>query len=289
MAIDRFDVSRAVELGKTIAVAYQLYDVAEDNRADFATNALPGDYQLQSQIYANDSLFDPATPQSRRDALAKSLDGLFNTEKPIGLIAVSMQKNDIIVAFRGTQNGFEWFHDGDLQKTKFAIADPSGQDVCMGSTEYGITSLYFSCTTGKTDKSPRLIDTLQELVKGKTLTITGHSLGGAMAALLAMHAAVTLKGIPNSVSALTFASPLIGDKNFAGQFDTLIPDSWRVVNRPDIVPTLPPMFAGYAHVASEYPVNSDHLTKHCLSCWHDLETYLYLLDNTNLLHPECCP
>lgn len=286
MAIGNFDIARAVALGNTVAYAYHVYDVEAGNTDQFPNATLPAGYAKVSEVFVNEALLSAVAPLSRLAAFKSSMGELLNLDKPIGIIAAS--DSDVILAFRGTQTGFEWIHNGEFLKTLFTFKDAQGADHTVGQAESGFTSLYQSFTTGKQVGAPRLMPTLREAVADKRLTVTGHSLGAAVATLAAMEAAVSLKGTMRGLSVLTFASPLVGDKTFAGLFDTLIPDSWRVANRPDIVTYLPPPFVGYSHVATEYPINSDHLTKHSEPCWHALETYLFLLAPAQQpLQPEC--
>ena len=269
MAIGNFDIPRAVALGNSVAFAYHVYDVEAGNTDQFPTAALPDGYARVGEVFVNESLLSEAAPLSRLAAVKSGISGLLNLDKPMGIIAAS--DDDVILAFRGTQTGFEWIHNGEFLKTPFTFKDANGADFAAGQAESGFTSLYRGFTTGREAGAPRLMPTLREIAQGKHLTITGHSLGAAVATLAAMEAAVSLKGAITGLSVLTFASPLVGDKTFAGLFDTLIPDSWRVANRPDIVTYLPPPFVGYSHVATDYPINSDHLTKHSEACWHALE------------------
>ena len=286
MAIGNFDIPRALALGNTVAYAYQVYDIEADDPDQFPNAALPAGYAKVGEVFVNELVTVNAAPQSRLAALKSAMDELINLDKPIGIIAAS--DTDVILAFRGTQTGFEWIHNGEFLKTPFTFKDANGADYTAGQAESGFTSLYQGFTTGKETGAPRLMSTLREAVASKHLTITGHSLGSAVATLAAMEAAVSLQGIMTGLSVLTFASPLVGDKTFAGLFDTLIPDSWRVANRPDIVTSLPPPFVGYSHVATDYPINSDHLTKHSEACWHALETYLFLIAPTQQpLQSEC--
>ena len=74
------------------------------------------------------------------------------------------------------------------------------------------------------------------LVIGKG--VSGHSLGGALAVLLA--ATLAENGIP--VAGLyTFAAPRVGDEAFAEQLNGSLAGKahWRVVNEADLVPHLP--------------------------------------------------
>ena len=286
MAVGTFDTPRAVALGNSVAYAYHVYDVDAGNTDQFPNAALPGGYAKAGEVFVNEFQVSRAAPPSRLAAFGVSMNELVNTDKPIAVIGAS--DTDVILAFRGTQTGFEWIHNGEFLKAPFTFKDANGADFLAGQAESGFSSLYQSVTTGKEAGAPRLMAALREVAAGKHLTVTGHSLGAALATLAAMEAAVSLRGAITGLSVLTFASPLVGDKTFAGLFDTLIPDSWRIANRPDIVTYLPPPFVGYSHVATEFPINSDHLTKHSEACWHALETYLFLLDPTQTpLQPEC--
>lgn len=67
------------------------------------------------------------------------------------------------------------------------------------------------------------------------VVVTGHSLGGAIATLCAQYLS---DYIPNVVT-YTFGSPRVGDYLFADLFNITISNSYRVVNKDDIVPHLP--------------------------------------------------
>jgi hypothetical protein len=120
-----------------------------------------------------------------------------------------------------------------------------------------------------------------------TLRLAGHSLGGALATLLALD--TVANGVFPRPVVYTFASPAVGDKLFAGRYDAAVPDSWRIANRNDIIPHLPPLWAGYVHVDAEVPINSDSTTTQSLSCWHSLQTYLHTLDASRPLDAGCVP
>ncbi len=286
MAVGTFDTPRAIALGNSVAYAYHVYDVDAGNTDQFPNAALPVGYAKVGEVFVNEFLLRVAPATSRLAGMKIAIDELINTARPIAIVSAS--DRDVILAFRGTQTGFEWIHNGEFFKEPFTFKDANGADFLVGQAETGFASLYRGLTTGKEAGAPRLLPLLREVVQGKHLTVTGHSLGAALATLAAMEAAVSLRGTMTGLSVLTFASPLVGDKTFAGLFDTLIPDSWRIANRPDVVTYLPPPFVGYSHVATEYPINSDHLTKHSEACWHALETYLYLLDPTQApLQREC--
>ncbi|KAL5542467.1 hypothetical protein UlMin_010177 [Ulmus minor] len=80
--------------------------------------------------------------------------------------------------------------------------------------------------------------------------VTGHSLGGALATLLALELSSSqlAKRGAISVTMYNFGSPRVGNKRFAEVYNEKVKDSWRVVNHRDIIPTVPRLM-GYCHVA----------------------------------------
>jgi hypothetical protein len=80
--------------------------------------------------------------------------------------------------------------------------------------------------------------------EAKRIFITGHSLGGAMATLLAC--AIYLRFKDNPVTLYTYASPRVGDIEFARHWNYLVPHL-RHVYRNDIIPAVPPADLGYHH------------------------------------------
>jgi triacylglycerol lipase len=85
----------------------------------------------------------------------------------------------------------------------------------------------------------------------RRIWITGHSLGGALAALAAAETRF-IAGAPLA-GLYTFGQPRIGDEQFANQFDSALRSvSFRYVNDKDIVPRVPLYTAGYRHVGEEF-------------------------------------
>jgi hypothetical protein len=80
--------------------------------------------------------------------------------------------------------------------------------------------------------------------ENKRIFLTGHSLGGAVATLLAC--AVYENFSNNPVTLYTYASPRVGDVEFARHWNHLIPHL-RHVYRNDIIPAVPPAVLGYRH------------------------------------------
>lgn len=86
------------------------------------------------------------------------------------------------------------------------------------------------------------------------VTVTGHSLGGALAMLCAVDIKLTYLG-KHDVSMYTFGAPKVGNEAFPEFYETAVPQSFRFVNGRDLVPNLPHSWQGYHHAGQEVRVN----------------------------------
>ncbi len=256
MPSSTFSVSEALELGQFVLAAYDLYTMS-----DPSTFVPPGGCALVTPIYADD------------------ITDLVADYKVFGFIARS--GSDAVVAIRGTEpnNLFEWFKDFLFVQIPFPYVD-------TGKTEQGFTGFYSTLRTGPHTTMPRVLDALRALVADgtvQTLRIAGHSLGAALATLLAIDLAGN--GIITP-TVYTFASPKVGNLTFASAYNGLIPVSWRIANSPDVAPKVP--LLGYAHVNTEVPIDSTGKTRATPTCWHSMLTYLNTLGSTSVaLAPDC--
>ncbi|CAK9154717.1 unnamed protein product [Ilex paraguariensis] len=94
------------------------------------------------------------------------------------------------------------------------------------------------------------MDDCPELASKWHVYVTGHSLGGALATLLALELSSSqlAKCGAINVTMYNFGSPRVGNRRFADVYNEKVKDSWRVVNHRDIIPTVPRLM-GYCHVA----------------------------------------
>lgn len=83
----------------------------------------------------------------------------------------------------------------------------------------------------------RLVKYYQEKGERVSLTITGHSLGGALALLNAHEAASAIPDLP--VSVISFGAPRVGNDAFRNELERLGVKALRVVVKQDLVPKTP--------------------------------------------------
>ncbi|KAK0578000.1 hypothetical protein LWI29_003539 [Acer saccharum] len=225
----------------------------------------------------------------------------------MGYVAVSGDKEserigrrDIVVAWRGTVAPSEWYTD---LKTKLKRLSKNKHM----KVQNGFLSIYRSKSEetryNKLSASEQVMEEINRLVnffrdRGEevSLTITGHSLGGALAVLNAYEAATTIPGI--FINVISFGAPRVGNIAFKEKLNQLGVKTLRVVVKQDLVPKLPGLFFNnilhklnvinqrlnwvYRHVGTQLKLDV-HLSPYVkrdsnLSGSHNLELYLHLLD-----------
>jgi triacylglycerol lipase len=138
-----------------------------------------------------------------------------------------------LIAFAGTDpvSLVDWVSDFDIRPTDGGAAE--GFDTAMRAVEF---------------------DILSRLAPDGQIFVTGHSLGGALAVLLADQ----LNTMGKSVAAVyTFGMPRPGRRTFADRYnaDPLANRTYRLVYGEDIVPTVAPSEPfGFRHVGQYLPV-----------------------------------
>ncbi|CAL4965727.1 unnamed protein product [Urochloa decumbens] len=241
----------------------------------------------------------------------------------IGYVAVSTDeetarigRRDIAVAWRGTITRLEWLADLTTNQrplTDMGIPCPDPRV----KVESGFAELYTGkdsackfCRYSAREQALAEVRKLVELYHSKgdevSVTVTGHSLGSALAMLNAFDIAETGANASASkkapVCVFSFAGPRVGNLDFKRRFETeLGVRALRVVNVHDRVPTVPGAFFNekafpeavlravdglgggvYTHLGALLEL--DHKASPFLkdtidiSCYHNLEAHLHLLD-----------
>ncbi|HXZ42845.1 MAG TPA: lipase family protein [Terriglobales bacterium] len=295
-----FDKPQALFYGKFVQAAYTMYRHPGADPLRPEPQGIPDGYELGAWIHMSDFILDIVEP------------------KFYGVVAHKVEDPACrVIAIRGTEGATEWIDDAA------AVPVPFHQVPAAGRVAYGFDKIYKTLKVVKrTLPSERALaapapetfegsfaEQLEQLAlireaagprrpmvaelgrPRRSTIVAGHSLGAALCTLFTMENADKRKF--DIDAQCTFASPRVGNMEFVQHFNRLSIDSWRVVNRPDLVPRLPPhipVLLDYDHVDTETPFSSRDFAKHNLLCYHVMETYLHWLSDGKLpLLPECQP
>ncbi|KAA8520435.1 hypothetical protein F0562_014691 [Nyssa sinensis] len=173
----------------------------------------------------------------------------------IGYVAVCQDKEeiarlgrrDVVIAYRGTATCLEWLENlraalSQLPNDSSDMCPPEG---CEPMVESGFWSLY----TSGTATCPSLqylvreeISRILQLYAGGdeplSFTITGHSLGAALATLTAYDIKTTFKRAP-LVTVISFGGPRVGDRSFRCHLESQGIKILRIVNSDDLITKVP--------------------------------------------------
>jgi hypothetical protein len=249
-----YDPMQAYFYGTFVEMAYQMYGSDPNDLTPAVPKNFPSGYQLVLYITGVDQIADDK--QTRF----------------FGFIAQSAaSQGEFVAAIRGTDNFIEWLIDAEFLPTRFTPIKEAGL------VEDGFFGIYKTLSGILPNKQPQDLHAFirEKIATGKLITV-GHSLGSSIATMLALDAKVN-----DSVSDMTLytlASPRTGDWTFAKFFDKQVTASFRIFNEPDLVPKLPPL---YSHIEAGVEIDSKQFSniKHSIPCYHELVTYLWVLNH----------
>ncbi|XP_027101319.1 phospholipase A1-Igamma3, chloroplastic-like [Coffea arabica] len=270
-------------------------------------------YQMRRYLYATSNIDLPKFFQKSNMSSIWSQHANW-----MGYVAVTVDEDeikrlgrrDILISWRGTVTYLEWIHDlKDFLHPAHFRDDPSIK------IESGFFDLYTTkentckyCSFSAREQVLAEVNRLIQRYEGEELsiTITGHSLGAALALLSAYDIAEMKLNITKTgtkkipITVFSFAGPRVGNLRFKERCDELGVKVLRIVNVHDKVPTVPGIITNekfqyqkyieevisfpwsYAHVGVELALDHTHSpflkANSDLGCAHNLEAHLHLVD-----------
>lgn len=261
--------TNAIHYAKLVKIAEGVQPTSDYADADKAAISALG-YTYLKTIYGNDftAIFDP----DMADTVS------------YGFLAVS-SSGELVTVLRATDTILEWVDDAQF----YFVVNPVSNS--YGFTEEGFSSIYKSLRVGASDSAASVRSAIKSYISAGTatsVTVTGHSLGGALAELVGLDVALNTSAKP---VLYTFASPRVGEELWAYDYKTHISTSYRVYNSTDIVPDLP--LWPFEQVKTGFKLTPNtHVVSTSIACSHHLTTYLYLMGqaagvNAGSLDSDC--
>nr|KYP51519.1 Lipase [Cajanus cajan] len=242
-------------------------------------------YRVTKSLYATSSIGLPKWV----DDVAPDLGWMTQRSSWIGYVAVCedrreiarLGRRDIVISLRGTATCLEW---AENMRAQLMEVEKASLAQAQAKVECGFLSLY------KTRGShvPSLAESVMaevkrviEVYKGEALSIsiTGHSLGAALALLVADDVSTCCDDVP-PVAVFSFGGPRVGNRAYGEKLRAQNVKVLRIVNSQDVITRVPGML--YSHMGTELRVDtkmSPYLKPDAdMACCHDLEAYLHLVD-----------
>jgi hypothetical protein len=266
-----------MDLNKAILYAQLVNEAYRPNPGDLKNRA--GDV-VSAGLGAAQTQFDIITTIYANDLATQANPGRAATQVSIGLILQAQGSGAAVIAFRGTEGIKEWVLDANFGTIPCPFLASAGE------TEDGFTNMYESVVTGTAAGSPKLVESLTNLPWKQaieTMTVCGHSLGGALATLATLDIAVNAPAPYHNVTSYTYASPRTGNVQFASKYNQMVANTFRIANELDVVPRLP--LLPYEHVMGEFDLKPytvlppKFLVQPNPYCEHILTSYLFLLSH----------
>ncbi|KAK4266541.1 hypothetical protein QN277_027441 [Acacia crassicarpa] len=295
-----------IRYGEFVTACYKAFDL--DPASKRYLNCKYGKKRMLNEVGMGDCGYEVvkyiyATPEI-------TIQNFSSCGRWIGFVAVStdeasrrLGRRDIVITFRGTVTSQEWVANF-MSSLIPAQLDPHNPRPDV-KVESGFLSLYTSdeASTSKfgiLSCREQLLSEISRLLnkyKGEniSLTMAGHSMGSALALLVAYDVAeLGLNKLGNTVNGqetevpvtvFSFGGPRVGNLGFKNRCDELGVKVLRIANVNDPITKLPGVlfnnenfrvsglgFSWYAHVGVELVL--DFFSVQNPSCVHDLESYI---------------
>jgi Lipase (class 3) len=267
-----FSPLMAYLLGQCCSLTYAQFDAGLNWTPDFSSLTLSG-YTIKASSPQPLTVYEANEPGPTTGDVGDyyQVPAGFAVQLELTPINGGNAQQIVVVALRGTRTWEEWFADADGFP---AVFGSTGLPLSygLGSVHAGFYGLYTMGVNGQVVSQPlnptwsqraagsiayQVGQYVSQLSDSLPLYVTGHSLGGALAALCALDIAYNF---PSQFSALYMYSlasprvaagisdsfgapiPLLGNKEwFLYKYQGYVPNSYQIVHASDLVPILPPL------------------------------------------------
>jgi len=150
------------------------------------------------------------------------------------------RNNQLFITFRGTDSGTDWLSNSKFWKTNTPTYFRKNKKLWNNPK--------IKIHAGFAEQYKAIFPTIINKVKhhdNKGIIISGHSLGGALATICAYD--LSLNYPEKEITVFSAGSPRVGNHYFSMSFKENINDHYRLMNRFDIVPTVPRIWMGFNH------------------------------------------
>jgi hypothetical protein len=240
------------------------------NDAYIDRTQLPGESVAAQQARMRQDIDRALTASAYRDWQVAWGPGLNDDRSNMMYVAGNQAGTQYAVVVRGTDPSFwlDWVQDAGavlgLVRFPYTTASAQGTIQIAAGTSVGLSQLV--SMTGMTSSGAQqdLVTFLQGAGAHADIFVTGHSLGGCLASVVALWLADRL-GSPQSLKVYTFAAPSAGNGDFARYYNKLFRDaagnstSIRVYNTLDVIPNAWMTLTAIENLYNPSPACTDEL------------------------------
>ncbi|KAJ9066713.1 hypothetical protein DSO57_1006935 [Entomophthora muscae] len=173
-----------------------------------------------------------------------------------GVVAVNHKRKEIGIVFRGSNGLNNQIQNSLFQQVPLEKLNPAIK------VHFGFSNIASGLQTQVLAAVKILRE--QRSVRDYSITMTGHSMGGAVAAIMAINIQREFNIPWDRFSIYTYGQPRTGNLEFANYYNSLPLKITRTVNENDVVPHVPANFQGYFHTLTELYIQNNK-ARVCLS------------------------
>jgi len=158
-----------------------------------------------------------------------------------GYVAVNHDIGAVVIAFRGSGDTFAWMQDALVIRRRFDV-------VGNGAT---VHSGFYNAWKAAKDGVAESVSQLLAQYAGYTINVTGHSLGAAVASMIAVQLARQYPSV--TVNLFGISEPRVGNAAYATALEEQTNlNAYRLEQANDFVGNFPKRWLGYVHHGTEY-------------------------------------